>query len=123
MSGIFNAAPKAVLGNTSVTGVRLIKTEVVEGKIREIPGTEFELSCDMVIRATGQEKQEAFLSSIPGLELDRGKVVIDVSTGRTGNPKVFAAGDAVNGGKEVVNAVAEGKTAALGIDLYLASFR
>lgn len=35
--------------------------------------------------------------------------------GRTGNAKLFAGGDCVNGGKEVVNAVAEGKAAALAI--------
>jgi glutamate synthase (NADPH/NADH) small chain len=58
----------------------------------------------------------AFLSTIPGLALDRaGRVVVDAD-GATGNPKVFAGGDCVSGGKEVVNAVAEGKRAALAID-------
>ena len=39
---------------------------------------------------------------------------------QTHNPKYFAAGDAVNGGVEVVNAVAEAKIAAKGIHDYLA---
>ena len=38
---------------------------------------------------------------------------------QTNNPKYFAAGDAVNGGVEVVNAAAEAKRAAHGIDAYL----
>jgi NADPH-dependent glutamate synthase beta subunit-like oxidoreductase len=42
----------------------------------------------------------------------RGCVVADAQTGATGNPKVFSGGDCVNGGKEVVNAVAEGRNAA-----------
>jgi glutamate synthase (NADPH/NADH) small chain len=49
----------------------------------------------------------------PGVSIDaRGCVVADPQTGATGNPKVFAGGDCVNGGKEVVNAVAEGRDAA-----------
>jgi glutamate synthase (NADPH/NADH) small chain len=38
---------------------------------------------------------------------------------QTGNPKYFAGGDCVNGGGEVVDAVAEGMTAARGIDSWL----
>jgi dihydropyrimidine dehydrogenase (NAD+) subunit PreT len=41
--------------------------------------------------------------------------VIDRATGQTTNPKYFAGGDCVNGGREVVDAVADGKRAALGI--------
>ena len=48
-----------------------------------------------------------------GVRLDaKGCVVVDAKTGRTDNPKVYAGGDCVNGGKEVVNAVAEGRDAA-----------
>ncbi len=39
-------------------------------------------------------------------------VTCDTATGQTGNPKVFAGGDCINGGKEVVNAVADGRNAA-----------
>jgi dihydropyrimidine dehydrogenase (NAD+) subunit PreT len=42
----------------------------------------------------------------------RGCVVTDPATGATGNPKVFSGGDCVNGSKEVVNAVADGRNAA-----------
>jgi dihydropyrimidine dehydrogenase (NAD+) subunit PreT len=38
---------------------------------------------------------------------------------QTSNPRYFTGGDAANGGKEVVNAVAEGKRAARGIDRLL----
>ena len=40
---------------------------------------------------------------------------------QAGNAKYFAAGDCVNGGKEVVDAVAEGMAAARGIDAWLAT--
>ena len=46
-------------------------------------------------------------------------LVVDPETGQTSLPHVFAGGDCVNGGKEVVNAAAEGKRAARGLDAYL----
>ena len=43
----------------------------------------------------------------------RGRVVVERATGQTANPKYFAGGDCVNGGREVVDAVADGKRAAI----------
>jgi glutamate synthase (NADPH/NADH) small chain len=47
--------------------------------------------------------------------------VVDRATGQTTNPKYFAGGDCVNGGREVVDAVADGKRAALGIAAWLST--
>jgi pyruvate/2-oxoglutarate dehydrogenase complex dihydrolipoamide dehydrogenase (E3) component len=71
----------------------------------------------MVIKAIGEQKQVGLLKRLfPHLELDkRGVVVHNPETGQTNLPKVFAGGDCANGGKEVVNAVAEGKKAARGM--------
>jgi dihydropyrimidine dehydrogenase (NAD+) subunit PreT len=49
---------------------------------------------------------------------DSGKLVVD-DRGATGRPGVYAGGDGVNGGKEVVNAAAEGKAAAEAIHEFL----
>jgi glutamate synthase (NADPH/NADH) small chain len=46
----------------------------------------------------------------------KGRIIADVSTGQTGNPRVFTGGDAMNGGKEVVNAAHDGRLAARSID-------
>jgi len=46
-----------------------------------------------------------------------------VLSGQTANEKVFAGGDCVNGGKEVVNAAHDGKVAARGIDAYFKSLQ
>jgi glutamate synthase (NADPH/NADH) small chain len=78
---------------------------------KPIPGTEFEVSCDMVIPALGQTRLTAQLK----VDIEGGSVVVDRPTGRTSNPKYYAGGDCVNGGREVVDAVADGKRAALGI--------
>ena len=122
VKGIFNASPVAILGDGKAEGVRFIKTKVENGNVESIPGNEFEIDCDMVIRATGQSKMTDFLSNINGLEWDNhGKIKTDPTTFQTTNPKYFAAGDAVNGGAEVVNAAAEGKQAAQGIHSFLFS--
>jgi glutamate synthase (NADPH/NADH) small chain len=86
---------------------------------REVPGSEFLVPADTVVEAIGQRPRAAFLAWIDGLELERGRIVVDPETGWTGNPKYFAAGDAVNGGATVVEAVRAAKVAARGIDAFL----
>lgn len=77
-----------------------------------IPGTEFAVECDMVIPALGQTRLTGLLEG-SGIAAERGVIVIDRPTGRTANPRYYAGGDCVNGGREVVDAVADGKRAAL----------
>lgn len=123
---LFNVTPVEVLGNGAVTGVKFIRNKTAYGKIEVIPGSEFIEPCDMVLLGTGQGKQVALLEQISGVKLDqkgrildnRGRIVVNEHY-QTSNPKYFAAGDAVNGGVEVVNAAAEAKKAAHGIDQYL----
>jgi glutamate synthase (NADPH/NADH) small chain len=85
------------------------------GGLEPIPGSEFAVQCDVVIPAIGQSPLVELLSLVHGMAMERGRVVIDRATGQTTNPKYFAGGDCVNGGREVVDAVADGKRAALGI--------
>ena len=90
------AQPVKILAN----GVRFIRTRLSQhdatGRRQPVPqtGSEFEFACDMVIPALGQSRMS---------ELKR----------RVDNKKYFAGGDFVNGGREVVDAVADGKRAAL----------
>jgi dihydropyrimidine dehydrogenase (NAD+) subunit PreT len=121
---LFHTIPIEVLAGAdgSVSGLRLGRTRAdALGKMEVIPGTEFVEPFDMVIKAVGQEKQAALIRKLfPGLELDkRGVIKRDFATGRTNLPRVFAGGDCGNGGREVVNAVAEGKRAARGIHEFL----
>jgi glutamate synthase (NADPH/NADH) small chain len=85
----------------------------------EIPGSEFAMPADTAVIAIGQRPRAELLDWVDGLRLERGRVEVDPETGRTGNPKVFAGGDAVNGGASVVQAVAEAKRAARAIDEWL----
>jgi len=86
-------------------------------KARPVPGTEREFPARAVVVAVGQAGLPGLLAGCSGVESGPGgRVKADENTGRTGNMKVFAGGDCVNGGREVVDAVAEGKRAAIAID-------
>lgn len=85
------------------------------GSVVPVSGTEFRLDVGMVVKALGQKRKVDFLQQIASLELKNGCVVLDPTTMRTGNPKYYAGGDCINGGGEVVDAVAHGKKAAAGI--------
>ncbi len=82
---------------------------------RAVPGTDLAIEADLVIAALGQRLDEGALAGIPGLAFANGRVVVDAATRRTGNPKVWAGGDCVNGGAEAVHAVADGREAARSI--------
>jgi len=71
----------------------------------------FELPCDWVVEAIGQFKHVSDVS--PEIEVDEmGRLVVDSETRHTTNSKVYAGGDCINGGKEVVNAAEDGREAA-----------
>ncbi|HEY8308963.1 MAG TPA: FAD-dependent oxidoreductase, partial [Gemmatimonadaceae bacterium] len=78
---------------------------------------------DHVVLAIGQSTHTEVLipnSTTPAkLKLERGRVVIDRATGQTSNPKYFAGGDCTNGGREVVDAVADGKRAGIAMAAWL----
>lgn len=109
------ALPIGFEGNGKVERVKAIRLD--ENK-KPIAGTEFTLEADLVLVAIGQSKLVELLHGLEGLKLDSGKIVTDAN-GRTGRKGYFAGGDGRNGGKEVVNAAAEGKAAALAIHAYL----
>jgi glutamate synthase (NADPH/NADH) small chain len=80
-------------------------------------GEQFIIDVDMIIKAAGQEPFGDLVNNA-GLNNVQGKLVID-EFGATNLEGVFAGGDAVNGGKEVVDAVQAGKEGAEAILKYL----
>ena len=107
-----NVVPHSFVRDASGKLVALRVSRAEGGK--GIPGTEHDLPCDLVALAIGQSKLRAIATQFPGVTLGaKGCVVVnDAATCRTGNEKVYAGGDCINGGKEVVNAVADGRNAA-----------
>ena len=120
---IWLAAPAEVLGtNGKVTGLRCTQMELGEPDAsgRRAPvatGTTFTLKTDMIIKAAGQEPFTALVKQL-GLSHSQGKISTD-ENGQTSVPGIFAGGDAVNGGKEVVDAVEAGKISAKAISRFL----
>jgi glutamate synthase (NADPH/NADH) small chain len=114
------AQPKRILGNGVATGVEFARTRLEKPASRQsrmeiVPGSDFVLDGDMVVKALGQEPLLDLLAALPNLKLDRGQVLVDPKTGATSVPKLFTGGDCIRGGGEIVDAVQDGKIAAAGI--------
>jgi heterodisulfide reductase subunit A2 len=120
-------SPIAVLTEDGkVSGLRCIKMELGEpdasGRRRPIPieGSEFNIECDMIIPAIGQQVNSSFLEGTEGVEFTRwGTVAADPVTYQTGVPGIFAGGDLLTGPSIAVEAVAAGQQAALSIEKFL----
>lgn len=119
------AAPVAIAGENGkvkalVCDVMKLGAPDFSGKPAPIrTGETITIECDMVIKATGQSP---FMELVEqnGLENNRGKILVK-DKAATNVPGVFAGGDAVNGGKEVVDAVQAGKDGAAEILKFLAT--
>lgn len=116
---LWHVQPVAIHGNGTVEALELARLEATsDGSLVVQPGTNFKLSLDMVILAIGQSTHTNFLQD-GKVKLERGHILIDRITGQTSHPKYFAGGDCTNGGREVVDAVADGKRAGIGIAAWL----
>lgn len=116
---IWLAAPKELIGENGklkqiVCNKMALGNPDADGRRTPVEtGETFSLDVDMVIKATGQMPYETLVSGMH-IAHQAGKIGIDEKF-QTNIPGVFAGGDAVNGGKEVVDAVQAGKEAAKSI--------
>jgi glutamate synthase (NADPH/NADH) small chain len=119
---IWLAAPKEIRGNGRAEQLVCSKMKLGEPDAsgRRSPvdtGETFTLDVDMVIKAAGQVPFEELIEELK-IKSSKGKIVINENCA-TNIKGVFAGGDAVNGGKEVVDAVQDGKLGAAAILKYL----
>src|SRR5687768_5324088 len=103
-------------------GIRLEWAKDASGRwqMKELPGTEFEIDCDLCLLAMGFVSPE-HPGPIQQLKLDldtRGNVKVD-DTYMSSVPGVFAAGDIRRGQSLIVWAISEGRQAARGVDEFL----
>lgn len=114
---VWHATPVAFEGRPGghVQRVRFVRTDEAKNPIA---GSEFAIDADLVLVAVGQSRLGELLAGIDGIHVERGGITHDES-GFIGRPGWYIGGDCMNGGKEVVNAAAEGKAAAEAIDAYL----
>ena len=127
VENMYLTAPVAVVTDDSgkVKALKCQKMELGEpdasGRRRPvpIPGSEFDLPCDMIIPAIGQRADVKYLEN-SGIQLSRWKTPeVDEVTLATSRPGVFAAGDLTTGPWIAIGAVAGGVEAAESIDRYL----
>ena len=111
--------PIAFEGKSAVQSIRCLK---LDDKKKPIAGTEHSVPAELVVLGIGQATLGELVSGLEGVTVKDGCIVTDerCATGRKG---VYAGGDCRNGGKEVVNAVADGRDAAEAIDAYLGGRR
>ncbi|MGB6162103.1 MAG: glutamate synthase subunit beta [Pseudonocardiaceae bacterium] len=119
---LFSVSTQRFLGDSAgrLRGLRLVEVVFEGGTIVAVPDREQDLPCDLALLAMGFVGPEkgALLQEL-GVEYDqRGNVARDVSF-MTSVPGVFVAGDMGRGQSLIVWAIAEGRSAAAGVDRYL----
>ena len=120
---VFLASPKEIVGSRGhvkkliCEKMRLGDTDESGRRAPTPTGELIALDVDMVIKAAGQMPFESLVRDA-NLTHNHGKIVVE-KDGSTNLKGVFAGGDAVNGGREVVDAVQAGKVGAAGILKFL----
>jgi glutamate synthase (NADPH/NADH) small chain len=110
---VWQAAPVGILAGENGSALSL-RCEKTDGSLQLL-----DISCDMIIKAVGQQKMRSFFEKVAGIETDeKGRVVVNENM-QTSKPGIFAGGDCVNGGAEAVDASQMGKLAAQGIHIAL----
>lgn len=113
---------KRVLGeNGQVTGLECVRLDWSNGRMEEIPGSEFVLKADLIFLAMGfVGPRRAGLIDQSEVELDaRGNVAANIADYKTNQDDVFACGDMRRGQSLVVWAIREGRQCARAVDLHL----
>ena len=112
--------------NGRVRAIECVKTRLTEldesgrRSPEPIPGSEFTFEVDAVITALGQETDWSCLTPECACTLtDWGTMNVDPLTLQSDDPDIFAGGDAVRGPQTVIEAIADGRQAAISIDRYL----
>jgi glutamate synthase (NADPH) small chain len=122
---VYSVSTKRFIGeNGRVTGLELVKVEMVleNGRptLKEVVGSEFTLKADLVFLAMGfvGPEKPGMLTELGVKLTERGNVWRDANW-MTNVPGVFTAGDMQRGQSLIVWAIAEGRSAARGVDHYL----
>jgi NADPH-dependent glutamate synthase beta subunit-like oxidoreductase len=112
--------------NGRVKAIECLKMQLAEpdesGRRRPepVPGSEFTIEVDNAISALGQEAEWSCLTAECACTLsDWGTMNVDPLTLQSDDPDIFAGGDAVRGPQSIIEAIADGKQAAVSIDFFI----
>jgi glutamate synthase (NADPH/NADH) small chain len=110
---------KEVIGEDGrVTGLKCVRADWSQGKLTEVPDSEFVIPADLILLAMGfTGPRKAGMIAQCGVRLsDRGNVDADTEDYRTSEEMIFACGDMRRGQSLVVWAIREGRQAARAVD-------
>ncbi|NBR31158.1 MAG: glutamate synthase subunit beta [Sphingomonadaceae bacterium] len=113
---------KRVVGSNGVVeGLECVRVDWVDGKMVEMPGSEFTLKADLILLAMGfVGPRKPGLVEQSEVQLDaRGNVLADTNGYATSRDGVFSCGDMRRGQSLVVWAIREGRQCARAVDLHL----
>ena len=121
--------PIEVIGDSEgwATALRCVRMELGEPDASGrrspvvVPGSEFDIPCDVAIMALGTSPNPLISSTTEGLDTNKWGCLVTTEEGATTRAGVFAGGDAVTGAATVILAMGAGRTAAKAIDEYLQS--
>jgi len=126
---VYLASPVEVLAdpNGHVRGVVFIRNKLGDPDEKgrrspvAIPGTEFEIPCDTVLLALGQAPETSWLAKdFPEFRVKRWRdIKVDPETYQTVVPKIFIGGDYRTAPTTIIEAVADGRSAAQQIARFL----
>jgi glutamate synthase (NADPH/NADH) small chain len=119
---VYAVNTKQILGDElgRVRALRLVEVTPGAGGFVEVEGTEHEIPAQLVLLAMGfLGPQTHGVVEQLGVELDERSNIKRDKSFMTSVPGVFAAGDAGRGQSLIVWAIAEGRSAAAGVDAYL----
>jgi NADPH-dependent glutamate synthase beta subunit-like oxidoreductase/ferredoxin len=125
---VFLVSPVEVLGDEQgkVHGLKLIRNVLTEpdqwGRRtpRPMPGSEFIISCELILAATGQQSDVSWLpEELQAQFKQEGRIIVDPVSWQTTLPGLFAGGDFTQGPRNVISAIADGHKVARSIHRYL----
>jgi NADPH-dependent glutamate synthase beta subunit-like oxidoreductase/NAD-dependent dihydropyrimidine dehydrogenase PreA subunit len=118
--------PKRVVGKDGrVVGLETLKTKWIFDENKRFnpafyDGSESVVGCDTIIMAIGQAPRLDFLKPDDGVQISpRGLIAVNPESLMTSASGIFAGGDCVFGPRLIIDSVADGKRAAVGIDEFL----
>ncbi|MEY2814815.1 MAG: glutamate synthase small chain [Actinomycetota bacterium] len=107
-------------GNGNLKALKLVETQMVDGKFQPVPGSEHEIPADFAFLAMGFTGTQATpLFDQLEVELDERTNIKRDNSYQSTSEGVFVAGDAGRGQSLIVWAIAEGRSAAAAVDRYL----
>ena len=119
---MFSVSTEEFIGdvNGNLKALKLVETQMVDGKFQPVPGSEHEIPADFAFLAMGFTGTQATpLFDQLEVELDERTNVKRDGSYQSTSEGVFVAGDAGRGQSLIVWAIAEGRSAAAAVDRYL----